>query len=146
MQSRLTTETRIKSYSELCELDTLKERLNYLKTNGLIGELTIGGHRQLVQAFYSSKEWKKARRDVIIRDDGCELGLKGFAIPGRVIVHHINPITIDDLIYKRPCLVDPENLVCSSQLMHSAIHYEADIDLGVEITERSKNDTCPWRR
>ncbi len=139
-------ETKTKTYSELIRLPTLKERLDYLKSPNLIGEQTLAGHRYLVQAFYHSREWKNARRDVIVRDSGSELGLDGFEITGTVIVHHINPISIEDLIYKRPCLTDPENLICCSVLMHSAIHYESEIELVEAFTERRANDTCPWRK
>lgn len=137
---------QVKTYSELSKLGTLHERLEYLKSPNLIGEQTLGSHRYLVQAFYSSSEWKKARRSVIIRDNGNELGLDDHEIFGKVIVHHINPITVEDLIYKRPCLTDPDNLVCSSELMHSAIHYGADLQVETPSIDRKANDTCPWRK
>lgn len=99
----------------------------------------------MVQKFYGSVEWKEARRKAIVRDGGCELGLEGCEIPGTIIVHHINPITVDDLLHKRSCLTDQDNLVCSSSLMHSAIHYESDVGLAEDLKERKPNDTCPWR-
>lgn len=134
----------IKSYSELIKLDTFDDRYFYLRTNSLIGELTFNGHRYLNQILYKCPEWKEVRRDVIIRDNGCDLGCEEYPISGIIIVHHINPITIDDVINRSSCVFDLENLISTSDKTHKAIHYGSESPY-FKISERSKNDTCPWR-
>ena len=138
--------TNIKTYSELITLPTFRERYEYLRLGGMIGEETFGFDRYLNQLFYSSKEWKDFRRDIIIRDMGCDLGIVDFEIFGRIILHHINPISIDDIKLRNiECLLNPENVICTSFNTHNAIHYGDDSLLPSEPIERMKNDTCPWR-
>ena len=136
----------IKTYSELIKIPTYKERFEYLKLDGIVGKDTFGYDRYLNQAFYNSPEWRRFRRDIIIRDNGCDLACEGYEIRGKIILHHINPITQDDLISRRrDVLFDPENIICVSHNTHNAIHYG---DVNLLITgpiERTANDTCPWR-
>ena len=136
----------IKLYSELIKIPTYKERFEYLKLDGIVGKDTFGYDRYLNQAFYNSPEWRRFRRDMIIRDNGCDLACEGYEIRGKIILHHINPITQDDLISRRrDVLFDPENIICVSHNTHNAIHYG---DVNLLITgpiERTANDTCPWR-
>lgn len=138
--------TNTKSYSELIKLETFEERFEYLKLNGRVGESTFGYDRYLNQLFYTTAEWKAARNLVIIRDNGCDLGIDDRIIGGRIFIHHINPITKEDILNRHPKLFDPENLICVSKLTHDAIHYGDENLLIKAPIERSKNDTCPWRR
>lgn len=133
-----------KTYSELVLLKTFEERLNYLKINGRVGEFTFNGHRYLNQRLYQCPEWSTIRRKAIIRDKGCDLALEGYDIFGRVLVHHINPITIEDIIKRRECVFDLDNLITTSHSTHNAIHYQND-DIVPVVIERRKNDTCPWK-
>lgn len=135
----------IRTYSELSKLSTFKERFDYLKLNGKVGEDTFGHSRFLNQDFYSSPEWRRTRRNIIIRDNGCDMGLEGYSIQGRIYVHHINPITVDDILERRPCLFDPENLICVSSMTHEAITYGIEDMLPTDPVIRRPNDTCPWR-
>lgn len=135
----------IRTYSELMKLLTFEDRFEYLKLNGNVGEITFGGHRYLNQIFYRSKEWRSCRREIIIRDKGCDLGCDGYEIHGNIIVHHINPITIDDILNRDPKIFDPENLITTSHNTHEAISY-SNSDLLIKApSERIKNDTCLWR-
>ena len=139
--------TTFKTYSELITLPTFIERFNYLKLQGEVGMETFGFDRWLNQVFYSSKEWKDFRRDMIIRDMGCDLGIEDREIQGAIFLHHINPITIDDIRYRRiEKLLNPENVICVSFTTHQAIHYGDESLLISEPIERNRNDTCPWRR
>lgn len=135
----------IRTYSELSNLQTFKERFDYLKLNGKVGEDTFGHSRFLNQDFYSSPEWRRTRRNIIVRDNGCDMGLDGYSIQGRIYVHHINPITVDDILERRPCLFDPENLICVSSMTHEAITYGIEDMLPTDPVIRRPNDTCPWR-
>lgn len=135
----------IRTYSELITLSTFEERYLYLQLNGTIGEETFGFDRYLNQILYASNEWKHCRRDIIIRDNGCDLGCEGFDIHGRILIHHLNPITIVDVLNRNPKVFDPENLICTSHNTHNAIHYGDESLLIKEPIVRSKNDTCPWR-
>lgn len=136
----------IKTYSELSRLNTFEERYLYLKLNGAVGEETFGFDRFINQNFYKSPEWKAVRDFVIIRDNGCDLGVEGYEIHGRIYVHHMNPILPKDIISQNDILLDPEYLISTTQPTHNAIHY-GDEDLLIKVPiERSKNDTCPWRR
>ena len=137
--------TSIRTYSELITLPTFEERYRYLKLGGEVGKETFGWDRYLNQAFYSSTEWKKFRRDIIIRDMGCDLGIDGRAIGGAIYLHHIEPITVDDIAMRRECLLDPENVICTSYGTHNAIHYGDESLLIVAPAERRRNDTCPWK-
>ena len=135
----------IKCYSELIKIKNFHDRFEYLKLDGLVGEATFGGHRYLNQLLYRCPEWRFIRRDVIIRDDGNDLAHEDFPILGNVFVHHINPITVDDILNRRKCVFDLENLISASQNTHNAIHYgDSSIITGEPIIRR-KNDTCPWR-
>lgn len=136
----------IRTYSELSKLNTFEERYRYLKLNGAVGEETFGFDRYLNQILYQSDEWKRCRRDIIIRDNGCDLGCEGFEVHGRILIHHINPITVDNIVNRNPKVFDPENLILTSHNTHQAIHYGNEDLLIRAPVERSKNDTCPWRR
>ena len=138
--------TMIRTYSELITLPTFEERYRYLRLGGKVGKETFGFDRYLNQVFYSSEEWKRIRRDVIIRDFGCDLGVDGFEIYGRIIVHHMNPITKDDIISRSKFLLDPEFLICTSHNTHEAITYGDESLLALLPIERTKNDTCPWKQ
>lgn len=135
----------IKTYSELSQLKTFKERYRYLKLDGIVGEETFGFDRYLNQILYKSDEWKSCRNNIIIRDNGCDLGCEGFEVRGRILIHHINPITVEDIVNRNPKVFDPENLILTSHNTHQAIHYGNEDLLIQEPIVRSKNDTCPWR-
>ena len=135
-----------KSYSELITFPTFHERFEYLKLEGLVGEETFGRSRMLNQAFYRSPEWKKLRDQIIIRDFGCDLGVIGYDISKRAIIHHINPLTKSQIANFSSALTDPENLITVSFLTHEAIHYGDDHILRNDVfTERRPNDTVPWK-
>ena len=135
-----------KSYSELSKLKTLEERYEYLRTYSKIGEETFGGHRILNQKLYTSNPlWNSIRRKIIIRDNGFDLGIEGYSIVGKIIVHHINPLTKEQLLNFDPCIFDPENLISCSHNTHNAIHYGDKSLLPQDPIERKPNDTCPWR-
>lgn len=133
-----------KSYSEMLTLKTFSERFNYLKVLGHeIGFTTFGSHRYLNQRFYTSKEWRDLRHQIIVRDNGCDLGVYGREIFGQIRIHHINPITIEQMKNYDPIILDPENLISSSLNTHNALHYsEEPINT---IAQRSQYDTCPWK-
>lgn len=136
----------IRTYSELITLPTFEERYKYLRLGGVVGKETFGFDRYLNQIFYKDKEWLRVRDDVIIRDNGCDLGIEDRRVYGRILVHHINPITKDDILNRSRKLFDLENLICTSKLTHDAIHYGDDSILFKDPIERTKNDTCPWKR
>ena len=135
----------IKTYSELILLPTFEERFRYLKLNGRIGEETFGLDRYLNQIFYTSDEWRKVRRDVIVRDNGCDLGVLDREIHGLITVHHLNPISVEDILNRTEILLNPEYLICVSDLTHKAIHYGDERLLITAPVERRPNDMCPWR-
>lgn len=134
-----------KSYTELMKLPTLKERFDYLNQGNRVGESTFGYDRYLNQKFYTSPEWKRVRRNVIARDEGCDMGHTDYPIQGRVIVHHLNAITPEMIINRDPELFDMDNLVCVSHETHEAITYGSSEMLPEDAIERTPNDTCPWR-
>lgn len=136
----------IRTYSELIRYNTFRERYLYLKLSGKVGEDTFGFDRYLNQQFYKSKEWKSVRDFVIIRDGGCDLGIADRPIPSRIIIHHLNPITKDDILNQTDYLLNPEFMICTIKRTHDAIHYGDENLLYEGPVERSKNDTCPWRR
>lgn len=139
--------TMLKTYSELCKLKTFEERFKYLQLNdGRVGEDTFGYERYLNQQFYRSREWKRLRDELIVRDNGCDLGVEGYNIYGRVIIHHMNPITKDDILNQTDYLMNPEFLICTTHNTHNAIHYGDESLLILDPIERTKNDTCPWKR
>ena len=135
----------IKTYSELIKIPTFKDRFKYLRLDGKVGEETFGFDRYLNQIFYKSPEWKVARDFVIIRDQGCDLAMEGHEIFGRILVHHMNPIRIEDIVNRSKYLLDPEYLICTVKNTHDAIHYGDGSLLITGPIERTKNDTCPWR-
>lgn len=137
----------IRTYSELLTLPTFEERFEYLKLDGIVGQETFGSDRYLNQMFYKNdQEWKEVRRYVIIRDNGCDLGIPGRDIQKKhIIVHHMNPITKDDIIYRTKFLLDPEYLISTIKNTHDAIHYGDSDLLMKEPIVRYKNDTCPWK-
>ena len=135
----------MRSYSELSKLKTFEERFRYLQLNGAVGQETFGLDRYLNQRFYRSQKWKSVRDAVIIRDNGCDLGIKDRMIFGRVLIHHMNPISIDDIRQQSELLLNPEYLVCVSHDTHNAIHYGDENLLITLPIERTRNDTCPWK-
>lgn len=138
--------TNIKTYSELIKLPTFKERYHYLKMNGMVGEETFGFDRWLNQAFYKSKEWLAIRDHVIFRDNGCDLGIPEREIHGRVLIHHMNPITKRDILDRSEFLLNPEYLITTTKITHDAIHFSDESLLYEDPIERTINDTCPWKR
>lgn len=136
----------IRTYSELMRLPTFEERFRYLKLDGLVGKDTFGFDRYLNQEFYRSKEWKEVRDFVIVRDNGCDLGMDGYEIVGRIYIHHMNPITVNDIVHSSDFLLNPDYLVCVSHNTHNAVHYGDEDLLVTAPVERRKNDTCPWKR
>lgn len=136
-----------KSYSELKKLKTFEERYEYLRLKGSVGEDTFGSKRYLNQILYKSKEWKQARDKVIIRDNGCDLGIEGRDIlkPNKVLIHHINPITVDDILNRDSKVFDQNNLITVSHRTHEAIHYGDSNLLIKDPITRHANDTCPWK-
>ena len=141
----MTTTTNIRTYSELIQLPTLEERFDYLRLDGVVGKDTFGFDRYLNQQFYRSSEWKRIRNQVIVRDNGCDLGIDEYEIHGRILIHHMNPISIEDLQYTSDLLMNPEYLICVSHRTHNAIHYGDESLIVTTPIERSQNDTCPWR-
>ena len=141
------TKKNIRTYSELSKLKTFRERYEYLKLDGIVGEETFGFDRYINQMFYKSEEWKRIRNYVITRDNGCDLGIQDRKIVDSVIlVHHMNPITKEDIINKNEILLDPEYLITTIKPTHDAIHYGDESLLAEDLVIRSKNDTCPWKR
>lgn len=134
-----------RSYSEIKKLSSFLERYEYLRLDGIVGAETFGYDRYLNQTFYASKKWKEARNPVIIRDNGCDLGIDGREIFDQVIVHHINPMTLEDIELDRDWIYDPEYLICVSDATHKAIHYGDKSKLIALPKERFMNDTCPWK-
>ena len=136
----------IRTYSELSRLPSFEERYRYLRLTGQVGKETFGFDRYLNQVFYRSQRWKRVRDHVIIRDNGCDLGVEGYEIHGRIIIHHMNPITIEDIERDSNYLLDPEFLICTVHNTHNAIHYGDENLLITAPIERTINDTCPWRK
>lgn len=136
----------IKTYFELITLPTFEERYRYLRLRGAVGQDTFGFDRYLNQAFYRSAEWKRVRDLVIIRDNGCDLGVEGHEIYGRILIHHMNPITIKDIQVASEFLLNPDYLICVTHATHNAIHYGDENLLIKTPIERTKNDTCPWKK
>ena len=136
----------IKTYSELIEIPTFLERYRYLRIGGAVGKETFGYDRYLNQILYKSDKWKRFRREIIVRDNGNDLACEGFQIFGKILIHHINPITVEDVLHRDPRIFDPENVISTTLNTHNAIHYGDESLLTIAPAERSKNDTCPWRR
>lgn len=135
----------IRTYSELITLPTFEERYRYLRLEGRVGEETFGFDRYLNQVFYKSKEWRSVRDYVIARDNGCDLGIEGYEIFGQILIHHMNPITKDDILHRKDFILNPEYLITTIKKTHDAIHYGDESLLITAPIERRKNDTCPWR-
>ena len=135
----------IRTYSELILLPTFEERFKYLQLNGRVGDDTFGFDRYINQNFYRSAEWKRIRDQVIIRDNGCDLALEGYEIYGRILIHHMNPITVKDVELSTEYLMNPEYLICVTHNTHNAIHYGDEKLLMKDPVVRTKNDTCPWK-
>ena len=138
--------TNIRTYTELSRLKTFEERYRYLRLKGMVGQDTFGFDRYLNQIFYRSQKWKSIRDYVIVRDCGCDLGVEGYDIHGKIIIHHMNPITLKDIEKESEYLLDPEYLICTTHNTHNAIHYGDENLLITVPIQRSANDTCPWKR
>lgn len=136
----------MRTYNELILLPTFEERYEYLRLHGKVGEETFGSNRYLNQSFYASLEWKNIRNYVITRDNGCDLAIPDRAIHGRIYIHHINPVTVEDIIRHSEFILDPSNLICTSKTTHDAIHYGDSSLLEQDYIERKPFDTCPWRQ
>lgn len=139
--------SNIRTYSELIKLPTFKERFKYLQLNGHVGESTFGFDRYINQRFYRLPEWKEIRNHVILRDQGCDLGVPGREIPNgvRLLIHHMNPMQPKDIVNKKDWILDPEFLICTMKRTHDAIHYGDESLLYDEPVERYRGDTCPWK-
>lgn len=141
-----TRNINLRTYTELMQLKTFEERFDYLKLDGTVGEETFGFDRYLNQKFYKSKEWRDIRNYVIARDLGCDLGIQDREIiDEEILIHHMNPISKEDIINKTDLLLNPEYLITTISNTHRAIHYGDDTLLYKPPVERYKNDTCPWR-
>ena len=136
----------IRTYTDLSKLKTFKERFEYLKlSDGCVGNDTFGFDRYLNQRFYKTSEWRRLRDELILRDEGCDLGVDGYRIHGRIIIHHMNPITKDDILQRTDYLTNPDFLICTTHNTHNAIHYGDENLLVTEPIERTRNDTCLWK-
>ena len=140
------TQKKIRTYSELIKFQNFTDRFNYLRLDGSVGDATFGFDRYINQIFYRSNKWRSIRDHVIIRDNGCDLGVDGFDIHGRVLIHHMNPITIEDIREESEFLLNPDFLICTTHNTHNAIHYGDERLLITTPVERTKNDTCPWKK
>lgn len=136
---------RIRTYSELITFPTFEERYQYLRLNGNVGRETFGFDRYMNQFFYRSPEWKKVRNEVIARDNGCDLGVEGREIFGRVLIHHMNPISPEDIRDRSDLLLNPEFLITTVHNTHQAIHYGDESLLMLSPIQRARHDTCPWK-
>lgn len=135
-----------KTYSELIKLKTFDERLQYLLLHGQPGSVTFGSHRYLNQALYLSKDWLNTRREIILRDEGCDLAHPEYPLDHGLYIHHINPLTIEDLTNRSDRIFDPENLICVSFYTHQAIHFgDMNLVTSRRAADRKPNDTIPWR-
>lgn len=134
-----------KSYTELITFDNFQDRFEYLRLRGYVGAETFGRDRYINQALYRSPEWKRFRRRVIIRDNGCDLGIEGHEIFDKILIHHINPITMEDVINRSFCIFDFDNVICTVLETHNAIHYGDELYLSTVPQERRPGDTCPWK-
>lgn len=137
---------KIRCYKELSRLKTFEERYKYLKLSGVVGESTFGYDRYLNQILYNSPRWRKVRDIVIVRDNGCDLGVEGYDINDKIIIHHMNPITVEDIEEENDDIFNPEFLISSSDRTHKAIHYSDENLLPQMPIERRPGDTCPWRK
>lgn len=136
----------IRTYSELIKIPTFLDRFRYLQLGGQVGVETFGYDRYLNQMLYRTTEWKRFRNEIIIRDNGCDLACEGYEIVGKILIHHINPISVEDVLLRDLKVFDPENVISTTLNTHNAIHYGDESLLITEPIERKPNDTCPWRR
>lgn len=136
---------RIRTYSELMMFSSFEDRYQYLRLNGSVGEITFGFDRYINQKFYRSTEWKQIRNHVILRDNGCDLGVEGYEIHEKILIHHMNPIALTDIQNASDYLLNPDYLISVTLATHNAIHYGDEILLIRAPTERRPNDTCPWK-
>lgn len=135
----------MRTYSELIQFPTFEERFAYLKLDGRVAEETFGFDRWMNQKFYHSSEWKRVRDQVIVRDLGCDLASEGYDIYGLIIIHHMNPVKLTDLVELVPEVYNPDYLICTTRRTHNAIHYGDERLLPPPVIQRSRFDTCPWR-
>ena len=142
----ITMKNSIRTYSELITIPTFEERFEYLKLNGSVGLETFGHDRYLNQILYNSPEWRRFRPEIIVRDNGCDLACDGSETFAKILIHHINPITAQDILNRNPKVFDPENVITTVHNTHNAIHYGDENLLITAPIERSRNDTCPWRK
>ena len=143
----MTTPNNKRSYEELKEFSTFAERFEYLKLSGGVGSETFGSDRYLNQLLYRSEEWKRFRRQILLRDNGCDLGLEDRPlVDGRITIHHLNPITKQQILSRDPVIFDPDNAISCSHNTHLAIHYGSLSNVDMQVVRRIPNDTCPWRR
>ena len=145
MKSKRMITMSIRTYSELIRLPTFEERFRYLQLSGSVGKETFGFDRYINQNFYRSAAWKRVRDQVIIRDNGCDLGIEDRIIYGKILIHHMNPISDKDILNLTDILLNPEYLICVTHDTHNAIHYGDENLLIKEPIVRFKNDTCPWK-
>lgn len=138
--------SKLRTYSELKQLKIFEERYEYLKLDGQVGADTFGFDRYLNQVFYKSPEWRSVRNEVIVRDNGCDLGIEGREIHTKILVHHMNPISKEDILERSDILLNPEYLITTVKRTHDAIHYGDADTLIKDPIERTANDTCPWRK
>ena len=137
---------KIRTYSELSRIDNFMDRFEYLSLKGTVAEETFGFDRYLNQKFYRSTEWRRLRNQIIVRDNGCDLGISGHDIFEHIFIHHMNPLKVEDLINSTDYLLNPEYLICVSRLTHNAIHYgDKSLLPSMDLVERKPNDQCPWR-
>jgi hypothetical protein len=136
--------SRIRCYSELRRIDTFEERFDYLELKGIVGESTFGFDRWLNQQFYTSRQWRRARTRVIARDNGCDLGVPGFELHSGLVIHHMNPISVDDIKHGNEAILDEEYLIVASLTTHNAIHYGGRDRLPRGPVERKPGDTKLW--
>lgn len=134
-----------RTYSELCSIATFKDRFEYANLHGRVGDLTHGDYRYLNQEFYSSREWRLFRNMIAERDNGCDLGVPGYEIYGQIIIHHLEPITVQMLLDRDPLLLDPNNVVCVSRKTHDAIHYGSYASAPQDFIPRTPGDTTLWK-
>lgn len=137
---------QMRTYSELIQIPTFEERYKYLRISGSVGADTFGFDRYLNQTFYKSAIWRRLRNQIIVRDNGCDLADLDHPIYGKIIIHHMNPVDTDDVIYQREILLNPDYLICVSHITHNAIHYGSEELLPSDLIERKPNDTCPWKK
>lgn len=137
---------RLRRYSELVQLKAYDERFRYLKMSAQVGQSTFGFERYLNQSFYKSREWQDIRHEVIIRDNGCDLGVEGYDIFDKILIHHMNPITQIDILERNPDILNPEFLICVNHRTHNALHFGDETILKDVIIERTPWDTCPWKK